>query len=127
MRSIQGGAVVYAKNLQLVARFYAEVCGLAETLRDDGYVTLECDGIELVVLEIPAHIANDIEIATPPLRREDTALKLMFVVDSIAAAREKARERGGVIDPADRQWEFRGMRVCDGHDPEGNVVQLRER
>jgi hypothetical protein len=23
-------------------------------------------------------------------------------------------------------WEFQGSRVCDGQDPEGNVVQFRE-
>ena len=27
----------------------------------------------------------------------------------------------------EREWEFDGDRVCDGHDPEGNVLQLRER
>jgi hypothetical protein len=34
--------------------------------------------------------------------------------------------RGG-IDPAESEWIFQGYRVCDGHDPEGNVVQFQQR
>ena len=34
---------------------------------------------------------------------------------------------GGQLDPTDSAWEFRGYRHVDCLDPEGNVVQLRER
>jgi hypothetical protein len=30
------------------------------------------------------------------------------------------------MNAADREWEFEGAKVCDGHDPEGNVFQLRQ-
>jgi hypothetical protein len=33
---------------------------------------------------------------------------------------------GGAIEPADQEWEFNGVTVCDGLDPEGNVIQFRE-
>ncbi len=62
-----------------------------------------------------------------PVRRTDTPLKLAFDVDSIAAARDAALNLGGGIDPAEREWTFQGRRVCDGYEPEGNVVQLREK
>jgi hypothetical protein len=26
----------------------------------------------------------------------------------------------------EREWEFEGAKVCDGHDPEGNVFQIRQ-
>jgi hypothetical protein len=30
------------------------------------------------------------------------------------------------MEPADREWSFNGVTVCDGFDPEGNVIQFRE-
>jgi hypothetical protein len=34
---------------------------------------------------------------------------------------------GGRLKPPEAQWRFRGTTVLDGWDPEGNVVQLRQR
>jgi predicted enzyme related to lactoylglutathione lyase len=59
------------------------------------------------------------------VRREDVPVKLVFAVVDIVAARNSAAERGGAVDPVDREWGFEGFKVCDGHDPEGNVFQLR--
>ena len=40
---------------------------------------------------------------------------------------QKAAERlGGRVKPVHDEWEARGFRACDGHDPEGNVIQVRE-
>lgn len=124
---LTGGATVYAKDLQKVARFYESTFALQRILHEDDFVALEREGHEIVVVRIPDHIARTFEIASPPARREDSAVKLVFVVESIEAARASAMETGGVIDPPGREWTFRGMRVCDGHDPEGNVVQARAR
>jgi hypothetical protein len=33
---------------------------------------------------------------------------------------------GGVMEPVDKEWSFNGVTVCDGLDPEGNVIQFRE-
>jgi hypothetical protein len=30
------------------------------------------------------------------------------------------------MEPAEREWIFDGVTVCDGLDPEGNVIQFRE-
>ncbi len=121
------GAVLYAKHLEQVAAFYAAVLGLPETARDAEHVRLEAGGFQLVVLRVPAHIAASIEIASPPLAREDCAVKLVFEVASLAAAREAAAAHGGMLNGPEREWAFDGCRVCDGLDPEGNVIQLRER
>jgi predicted enzyme related to lactoylglutathione lyase len=56
----------------------------------------------------------------------DTPLKLVFSVVDIAQARERAAELGGAVSPVAREWEFEGARLCDGHDPEGNIFQLRQ-
>ncbi|MBI5279561.1 MAG: glyoxalase/bleomycin resistance/dioxygenase family protein [Burkholderiales bacterium] len=117
---------MYAKGPEAMGRFYSQVCGLEATTRDRGFIVLERGALQLVIVAIPPHIAATIQVASPPVRQEDSAHKLMFVVPSIAAARALAPSLGGVVDPEEREWEFQGMRVCDGHDPEGNVVQLRQ-
>jgi predicted enzyme related to lactoylglutathione lyase len=123
---IAAGAVVYAKDLPRVTAFYAQVLGLEITDSEHDHVVLESQGFQLVVHAIPADIGESIDIATPPLRREDAAVKLVFPVPSLGAARVLAAKHGGALDPADREWPFQDSRVCDGHDPEGNVIQLRE-
>ena len=123
---ITAGAVVYAKNVTLLAAFYAGIVGLRETQSDSESVVLEAAGFQLVVFSIPAHIAGSIQIGAPPQRREDTPIKLVFVIRSLAAARAAAEALGGQFDVEDKVWEFQGTRVCDGHDPEGNVIQVRE-
>ena len=80
----------------------------------------------MIVHAIPAEIAATITLASPPLRREESALKPFFPVASLAAARSAAAGLGGLVDPPEREWTAGTSRACDGHDPEGNVIQLRE-
>lgn len=120
------GAIVYAKDLQRLVRFYAAVADLEIVHEVADHAVLESETYELVVVAIPAATAARIVIAVPPLRRENTALKLSFLVDSLADARVVAKEAGGDLDPPAKEWSFQGMRVCDGCDPEGNMIQVRE-
>jgi hypothetical protein len=79
-----------------------------------------------VILAIPESIAASITVATPPARRESTPIKLVFHVGSIDAVRNAATNLGGELNGLEREWFFQDTKVCDGHDPEGNVVQFRE-
>ena len=65
-------------------------------------------------------------VSDPPARREGTPIKLGFLVPSIAAGRVAAPDLGGAIDDVEDEWDWLGRRHCDGHDPEGNVIQLQE-
>jgi len=121
------GAVLYAKDVERMSRFYAECCGVKVAHSEDDHVVLESPTFQLVILAIPASIAATISITTPPTRRTDTPIKLFFHVDSIDTTREVARRLGGELNPPGREWQYHGNKVCDGHDPEGNVVQFRER
>ena len=119
------GAVLYAKDIGKVSRFYAEVVGLTLTHSETDHVILESSWFQLVVVALPAKLAAAIEIASPPVRREATPVKLVFQVSNLPAARVAAVDTGGQLLPVEREWVFLGYRVCDGHDPEGNVVQFR--
>jgi predicted enzyme related to lactoylglutathione lyase len=122
----RAGAVLYASDMDRVADFYSEVLGLEAADRDAKHVLLESKSFQLVVLRSPSHIASTMEIAVPPVRRANAAVKLVFFVPSIAEVRASAASRGGVVNAAEKEWLFNGWRVCDGLDPEGNVVQFRE-
>lgn len=119
------GAVVFTKDVRRMATFYASVAGLRTVAQEADHARLEVGGAELVLHAIPAPIAASIHIAEPPERREETPIKLSFTVADLAEARRRAAAAGGVLDPPDREWEHREHRICDGHDPEGNVYQLR--
>ncbi|HSI58277.1 MAG TPA: pentapeptide repeat-containing protein [Ideonella sp.] len=120
-------AVLFAKDPYLLAAFYTGVAGLAACHAAPDHLVLASPAVQLTLVAIPEAIAAGIVIASPPVRREETPIKLVFSVASLAEARNAAADLGGVIDPPGREWPYRGWRVCDGHDPEGNVLQLRER
>jgi extradiol dioxygenase family protein len=119
----RAGAVVYAKDLQRVSAFYGAVTGAAVIDVAEDHVALDVDGFVLTVVAIPAFIADTFEIASPPERREDAAVKVVLPVADVAAVRATAAALGGVLDPADREWTIAGVVRCDGHDPEGNVYR----
>ncbi len=120
------GAIVHAKDIARVARFYAEVADLEIVHEVEDHIVLESETFELVVVAIPTATAARIVISTPPARRENTAFKLTFAVESLAEARAAAQAAGGELNLPAKEWNFQGMRVCDGCDPEGNMIQVRE-
>jgi predicted enzyme related to lactoylglutathione lyase len=122
----ESGAVLFASDLNGVEDFYRQLLSMdvVETHRD--HVVLKAQHFELVIHAIPDGIAESIEIKKPAVRRSQTPIKLFFTVAGIDAARAAALALGGVVDPAESEWTGDGFRACDGHDPEGNVFQLRE-
>jgi predicted enzyme related to lactoylglutathione lyase len=120
----RSGLFLYAKDLHRLARFYAAVAELQQVTDTPEMVVLASPDLQLIVHAIPPMIAATIEIATPPVRREDTALKFFLTVASLATARTTAAEHGGEV--GHENWRGPGFTVCNAVDPEGNVFQLRE-
>lgn len=122
----RAAAVVYAKNLKRIAEFYERVAHLSLKRTAEDHMVLVSEWFQLVVVQIPKHLAESIEIEEPPVRRTRNPIKLVFFVEDIAAAREVVHAESGALNAPDDEWIFEGNRVCDGHDPEGNVFQLRQ-
>jgi catechol 2,3-dioxygenase-like lactoylglutathione lyase family enzyme len=122
----RAGAVLYAKNVDRVVVFYSAVLGFQIRGGDESHVVLESPGFELVVLRIPEEIASSTAITVPPTLRANAAIKPVFFVPSLAAVRATAEACGGMLNSSDKEWSFQGFKVCDGLDPEGNVIQFRE-
>jgi predicted enzyme related to lactoylglutathione lyase len=123
---LQTGAVIFVRDLRKVVDFYAEVIGLRRARDADDYALLERGSYQLVVHKFPDHVAGAAFASSELIVREDCALKLVFFVDSLAEAREAAIRLGGLLQGSERVWAFDGTLVCDGCDPEGNVIQLRQ-
>ena len=43
-----------------------------------------------------------------------------------ASTRALAKTLGGVMEPAEKEWSYNRVVICDAVDPEGNVIQFRE-
>jgi predicted enzyme related to lactoylglutathione lyase len=123
--SSKAGAVLYAKDLERVASFYAAALSLNVAGRDEEHVHLKTGAVDLVVRQIPADLASKIPVATPPSRRDDAAIKLVFFVSDLPRLHSAVTTHGGVMDRSAKPWVFDGCQVWDALDPEGNVVQFR--
>lgn len=120
----RAGVFIYAKDLLRLAAFYAGVLGMREVHATDEMAILASSDLQLLVHRIPAHIAADIHIETPPVRREDCAIKFFATVPSLVDAGSTAAGLGGQL--FDERWQGPGFVVCNAMDPEGNVFQIRE-
>jgi hypothetical protein len=118
--------VLYAKDADRIVHSSSAGLPLRVADRDSDYVVLESPGFQLVVLRMPDEVASTMTLNVPPTRRANAAIKLVFFVPSLAGVRTAADASGGVLNPPDREWSFHGVKVCDGLDPEGNVIQFRE-
>lgn len=118
---------MFAKNKKRVSAFYQETLRLSVKESEPSHDLLVGHGYEIVVHTIPRRYATDIKITKPPVPRENTPLKPTFVVRSLKAVRQAAEVTGGYLKPEAGAWHFRGCTVLDGWDPEGNLVQFKER
>ncbi|KRA16377.1 VOC family protein [Lysobacter sp. Root604] len=123
MTQLSAAAVMFVDNVDRISAFYRGVAAMTVVHADDEHVVLEAAGFQLIVHAIRYSDAG--ETTTYPLR-EDGCIKLCLPVSDIDTARSVAVGLGGELWPPEREWQARGVRVCDGRDPEGNVFQLRQ-
>ena len=121
-------AVVYVKDLARMTAFYERCFGLAVADVDrERFCVLAGNDWELSLVAAPDAIAAQIAISDPPARRTDSPTKLAFEVQAIEGLRSLVAGLGGQLDPPDSAWTFHAYRHLDCLDPEGNVLQLRQR
>jgi predicted enzyme related to lactoylglutathione lyase len=115
--------VVFVADVRRVTTFYREVASMDVLIEEEDHTVMEVEGLQLVV----HRLSGEPRVSPAAIHvREDSYVKLCLPVASIAAARSLAATNGGAIKPPQHEWEARGFRACDGHDPEGNVIQVRE-
>ena len=121
------GAVLFAEDMLSMQQFYQEVLKLDIEEAQNDHLILSSPAIQLVIHAIPQHLRSTISQENPPRHRVEAAIKLIFEVGNIAQARSIAPNYGGEVLSSEHEWTFQGFVVCDGNDPEGNIVQLRQR
>ena len=126
MEAASVSAVLFVKDLKRVATFYTQALGMSCTLSDEHHFILNCRGFNLIVHQIPKHIADGVVLQQPPHRRVEGALRLNFPVQSIAETRRLARSLGGKLDYTPPEWAEPSANVFLGYDPEGNVFKVSE-
>ena len=119
-------AVLFAKRLGTVSEFYQAVFGARVSHSDAQHAVLEFDGFDLMLHQIPQHLAVAVAVTSPPERREQTAIRLDYPVADLGASRREAARLGGVIDEVPPPWAGTGTTFFLGHDPEGNVFGAKD-
>lgn len=119
-------AVLFVKDLNRVTAFYTKALGMTDAEAGERHAVLKLGGFELIVHQIPEHIAAEIRISDPPLRREAGAVRLDYPVESIGNSRTVARSLGGSIDEDPPAWADRDANFYLGNDPEGNVFGVSQ-
>ena len=115
--------VVFSVDVRRLAVFYEAVLGTKPNHEPSGDIRLLGDRQEVLVHSVPAKIAKTIEVRTPPEPREGSAIKPVFDVESLEAALEQVKAKGGVV--TGRAFSIDGLTRHDVIDPDGNVIQLR--
>ena len=119
--------MVFAKSVKKLSAFYVRTLGLEVLESTRSHQLLGGNGYQVVVHAIPAKIAREITIAKPPALREDSAMKPSFVVPDLKALRLAVVATGGWLKPQELAWTIRGHTVLDGCDPEGNILQFKQK
>ena len=116
-------AMLYVKDLERMKRFYAGVLGTEPTNESwtNIWATFDRGGIRFALHAIPADTAENIEITSPPVLRENQPVKLTFEVKDVEGERQRLESLG--IRTLRRPWQQPGE-ACDAVDPEGNIFQL---
>ena len=120
--------VIFAVNVKNVANFYESILGLSRSAKPGDSkqdIRLCSDQDEILIHSIPTHIAKTISLTSPPVPREEMAMKPVFEVGSLSNALAQVPLLGGVV--TDRTFTSDGVTRHDIIDPEGNVIQIRSR
>ena len=120
-------AVLFARRLLKVARFYSQALGMKRVSGDDDHVVLGCRGFELIIHQIPKHVLQTMPVERRPKRRVSGAIRLDYPVRNLKQSRQKAKALGGGIDAAPPEWADAGTNFFFGWDPEGNQFGVSQK
>ncbi len=118
-------AMIYARDIKRMTAFYRDVMQFPVARELDDWVELDAGEFQIALHAIPAAIAAKIAIATPPVPRSETPVKLLFESTDLGALRARLRASGLELSRG-REGESAPEHV-DGFDVEGNIFAARAR
>lgn len=111
--------VLWVSNIERSINFYSAVFEDKRPYVSEGFASVEGNGNTVLIHLLPEEYRGE------PTSGEDNPIKPVFEVQSIDRARLAAGSHGGKI-MAEVQ-EHGAWKYSDGFDPDGNVIQVRER
>lgn len=117
--------VLFVSDVPRLSTFYRELASMTIVHQEASHAILEIEGFQLVIHALHGEPSPQPSSDGQLSVRDDSYFKLCLPVESLDAARSQAASLGGFIKAREHEWEARGFRACDGHDPEGNVLQVR--
>lgn len=116
-------AMIYVKDFSTMKEFYSAMLGDKPVNEEwtDSWAEFDAGGARFALHAMPAEIAREIEISSPPQPRERNPVKLIFQVENVHAERARLELLG--ITMMNRPWQ-NPAESCDGVDPEGNIFQI---
>jgi predicted enzyme related to lactoylglutathione lyase len=115
--------MLYVKDLKRMTRFYADMLGTEPSNQTwtEAWANFDAGGIRFALHAVSTSIAENIQIASPPVPRENEPVKLIFEVADVESERQRLESLG--IQTIRRPWQQPGE-ACDAVDPEGNIFQI---
>jgi len=116
-----GSAMLYVTDLPVMAKFYAEVIGLAPIAGDhpDVWQEFHAGAFRLGLHQIPFDILRTLQPPASITPRERNPIKLVFTVPEVEKTRARLEALGVMV--LVRSWGG-----CEVVDPEGNIFGLTQ-
>jgi len=111
--------VLWVSDLARSVKFYSAVFEAKHPYITEGFASVEGHGNEVLLHLLPEQYRSE------PTLGEDNPIKPVFEVPSIDKAKLAAGSNGGRIKSESN--EYGSWKYSDGNDPDGNVIQFRER
>ena len=112
-------AVIWVSNLERSIAFYEALFSTKSDYVSDGFASVAGGGNEVLLHLLPE------EYRAEPSYGEANPIKPVFEVASIHDARSAASAHGGSLrDDSNTHGEWT---YVDGNDPDGHVIQVRQR
>jgi predicted enzyme related to lactoylglutathione lyase len=111
--------VLWVSNLERSVQFYSAVFEAKHPYISEGFASVEGNGNEVLLHLLPE------EYRSEPTLGEENPIKPVFEVMSLDKAKLAAGSNGGRIKSEIQEhgpWKY-----SDGNDPDGNIIQVRER
>ena len=112
-------AMLFVNDLERMTAFYRDVLELQpiEETRLVDWIEFRADGVRFSLHAIPAAVAAEVPIESPPAPREQSSVKLTFTVPDVEAALKKIQQMG--LPVTRREWG-----ATEAIDPEGNIFVI---
>ena len=111
--------VLWVSNLEKSVSFYKALFEAPTAYVTEGFASVANRENEVLLHLLPE------EYRSEPTLGEDNPIKPVFTVNSIEQAKLAAGQNGGRIQRETNEHE--AWRYADGNDPDGHVIQVRER